>query len=46
MRDDDIPKLSRELCNKMLADLENARRPVLEAIKCSLDNSRYNPKVG
>ncbi len=46
MRDDDIPKLSKELCNKMLADLENARRPVLEAIKCSLDNSRYNPKVG
>lgn len=46
MRDDDIPRLSRELCNKMLADLENARRPVLEAIKCSLDNSRYNPKVG
>jgi DNA topoisomerase-6 subunit A len=46
MREDTIPKLSKELCNRMLTDLENARRPVLEAIKCSLDNSRYNPKVG
>ncbi len=46
MREDTIPKLSKDLCNKMLTDLENARRPVLEAIKCSLDNSRYNPKVG
>jgi DNA topoisomerase VI subunit A len=46
MKEDLIPKLSKDLCNKMLTDLENARRPVLEAIKCSLDNSRYNPKVG
>ena len=46
MREDTIPKLSKDLCNKMLTDLENARRPVLEAIKCSLDNSNYNPKVG
>lgn len=46
MREDTIPKLSKDLCNKMLSDLENARRPVLEAIKCSLDNSNYNPKVG
>ena len=42
----DIPKMSKELCNKLLTDLENARRPVLYATKCSLDNSRYNPKVG
>ncbi len=46
MREDTIPKLSKDLCNRMLTDLESARRPVLEAIKCSLDNSRYNPKVG
>ncbi|MBM4317638.1 MAG: DNA topoisomerase VI [Deltaproteobacteria bacterium] len=46
MREDTIPKLSKDLCNRMLTDLENARRPVLEAIKCSLDNSNYNPKVG
>src|SRR5690606_24604752 len=30
----------------MLKDLEEAKRPVLEAVKCSLDNSIYNPKVG
>jgi len=42
----DIPKLSKELCERMLRDLEGARRPVLEATKCSLDNSLYNPKVG
>lgn len=42
----DIPKLSKAMCSRLLSDLENARRPVLEAIKCSLDNSFYNPKVG
>ena len=42
----DIPKLSREVCERMLRDLENARRPVLEATKCALDNSFYSPKVG
>jgi len=46
MRTDNLPKMSKELCNRMLTDLENAKRPILEAIKCSLDNSRYNPKVG
>lgn len=43
---EEIPKLSKELCQRLLTDLENARRPVLEAIKCSLDNSRYDFKVG
>ncbi len=43
---DDITKHAKEICEKMLADLEKARRPVLEATKCSLDNSNYNPKVG
>lgn len=42
----DIPKLSKELCHILLKDLENAKRPILEATKCSLDNSRYDFKVG
>ena len=42
----EIPKLSKEICNRLLLDLERARRPVLEATKCSLDNSLYSPKVG
>lgn len=41
-----IPKLSKELCNRLLTDLERAKRPVLYATKCSLDNSIYNPKIG
>lgn len=41
-----IPKMSKELCNRLLADLERAKRPVLYATKCSLDNSVYNHKVG
>ena len=46
MKEETLPVLSKELCNRLLADLENARRPVLEAIKCSLDNAKYSPKVG
>lgn len=42
----DIPKEAKILCERMLADLEKAKRPVLEAVKCSLDNSFYNHKVG
>ncbi len=44
--DKEVPKLARELCGIMLGDLEKAHRPVLEAIKCSLDNSFYDHKVG
>lgn len=44
--DETIPKLSKELCNRLLADLEKAKRPVILATKCSLDNSIYNHKVG
>lgn len=41
-----IPKMSKELCSRLLGDLEKAKRPVLYATKCSLDNSIYNHKVG
>ncbi len=42
----DVRDLSVEMCERLLRDLEKARRPVLQATKCSLDNSFYNPKVG
>lgn len=42
----DIPKEARILADKMLKDLESSKRPVLEAVKTSLDNSLYNAKVG
>lgn len=42
----DIPHEARVLAEKMLKDLENSKRPVLEAVKTSLDNSFYNSKVG
>lgn len=42
----DIGKEAKVLCERMLADLESAKRPVLEAVKCALDNSIYNAKVG
>lgn len=41
-----LPKVSKEMCERMLADLENAIRPVLLATKCTLDNAFYNHKVG
>ncbi len=44
--DVDVKDLSVEMCERLLRDLEKAKRPVLEATKCSLDNSNYNPKVG
>lgn len=42
----DIPKEARMIANEMLSDLEKSKRPILEAVKTSLDNSFYNPKVG
>lgn len=42
----DIPKEAKAICNQMLKDLESAKRPKLQAIKCALDNSIYNSKVG
>ena len=44
--DKEVPKIAREMCAEMLKELERANRPVLEAIKCSLDNSFYDHKVG
>jgi DNA topoisomerase-6 subunit A len=41
-----IPQMSKELCNRLLGDLEKAKRPVLYATKCALDNANYNSKVG
>jgi DNA topoisomerase-6 subunit A len=42
----ELPRMSRELCSRLLADLEKAKRPILYATKCSLDNANYNHKVG
>tara|TARA_Y100000590_G_scaffold352810_2_gene405548 strand:- start:5848 stop:7002 length:1155 start_codon:yes stop_codon:yes gene_type:complete len=42
----EVAKISKEVCQKLLMDLEKARRPILKATKCSLDNSIYNPKLG
>jgi DNA topoisomerase VI subunit A len=42
----DIPKEVKIIADRMLKDLENSKRPTLEAIKCTLDNSFYNSKVG
>lgn len=42
----DIPKEARIIAEQMLTDLERSKRPVLEAVKTSLDNSFYNSKVG
>ena len=42
----DIPKEAKILAERMLSDLEKSKRPVLEAVKTSLDNSFYDPKVG
>jgi DNA topoisomerase-6 subunit A len=42
----DIPKDPTRLAEEMLSDLEKSKRPILEAVKTSLDNSFYNSKVG
>lgn len=42
----DILKQCLTLCDHMLTDLEKARRPVLKATKCSLDNSNYDHRLG
>lgn len=42
----DIPQMSKKLCLKMMKDIDAARKPYLEATKCSLDNAEYDAKVG
>jgi len=42
----EITKKAKALCDQMLKDLEAANRPVLSAVKCSLDNAFYDPKRG
>lgn len=42
----DIPKEAKMLADRMLKDLENSKRPYLEAVKTALDNSFYNSRVG
>ncbi len=46
VKKEQIPKISKALCSKMLLDLEKSKRPVLFATKCTLDNSIYQHKVG
>lgn len=41
-----IPKQSKDLCQEMLKKLQQKKPPVLQAVKCSLDNSEYDPKRG
>ena len=41
-----IPKQSKDLCMDMLKELQRKRSPVLQSIKCSLDNSHYDPRKG
>lgn len=45
-KDFDVSKISVAMCERLLADLEKAKRPVLKATKCALDNCLYDPKVG
>ena len=42
----DIPKRSKDLCLDMLKKLQRKKSPVLQAVKCSLDNSHYDTKKG
>lgn len=45
-KEGEIPKLCVSICDEILSDLENAKRPALIATKCALDNSLYNPSLG
>ena len=42
----DIPKQSKDLCMEMLKRLKKKKPPILQAVKCSLDNSHYDPQKG
>ena len=41
-----IPKQSQDLCKGMLKKLQQKKPPVLQSVKCSLDNTHYDPKKG
>ena len=41
-----IPKQSQDLCKGMLKKLQKKKPPILQSVKCSLDNSHYDPKRG
>lgn len=41
-----IKKIALGLCQTILDDLIKAKRPLLQATKCSLDNSLYSTKLG
>ena len=41
-----IEQESIKLCMTMLKDLKKKKAPVLQAVKCSLDNSSYDPRKG
>ena len=45
-KNDEVISLGKDMCELMMADLEKAKRPVLSATKCSLDNANYSPTVG
>ena len=45
-KNDEVIKLGKDLCEQMMTDLERAKRPVLTATKCALDNAHYSPSVG
>lgn len=42
----EIISMGQDLCDRILTDLESARRPALLATKCALDNALYDAKVG
>lgn len=44
--DKEIADMGQALCERLLSDLESARRPSLQATKCSLDNALYDASVG
>lgn len=36
----------KKICQEIISDLEQAKKPVIESIKQSIDNAIYNPKKG
>src|SRR5687768_5904173 len=45
-KEGEIPKLCISICDQILQELEEAKRPALTATKCALDNANYNPNLG